>query len=162
MSESRAENNFILARSQEHKLILETLADMEACLKFSSSRELIHNLRNLIEPFKSKFDLHQRLEEQVIFTAGLQVIPSENVVSLVLQLQKEHGIFEHTIDSLSEKLWNFPEDDGTRISIQRELEKLILNIKKHSLLEVTNLFPVLSKNPKCKQLIDTYSAKIQI
>lgn len=155
------ENNFILARSQEHKMILETVGEMEACLKFSSAKELIHTLKNLIEAFKRKLLLHQKMEEQVIFSAGLETIPSEKVIVLILQLQREHGIFEATIDSVIDKLWNFDEEDRNRIAIQKELENFIIQIKKHSLMEIKNLFPILSQNPRCKQLIDSLAAKIQ-
>lgn len=161
MSNTPFENNFILARSQEHKLILETVGDLEACLKFSSAKELIHNLKNVIETFREKLEIHQKLEEQVIFAAGLETIPSDTVINLILQLQKEHGIFEATIASVIDKLWNFEEDDRNRIAIQRDLERFIVLIKKHSLTEVKNLFPILSANPRCKLLIDTFAAKIQ-
>lgn len=162
MSSTTAENNFILARSQEHKLILETMGDMEACLKFSTAAELIENLKNVIDTFQANLSKHQILEENVIFAAGLRVMPTETVVEITTQLIKEHGIFEAAVASIKDKLFFPCEGDQTRRMIQRELERVILQIKKHSLLEVKTLFPMLSSNPQCRTLIDSLAAKIQI
>ncbi|MEW6712646.1 MAG: hemerythrin domain-containing protein [Candidatus Riflebacteria bacterium] len=162
MNSNSGENNFILARSQEHKLILESLGDMEACLKFSTADELIENLKRIIETFKANLLKHQKLEELVIFSAGMQAVPTSTVTGLIIQLTREHGLFEATIDSIIDKM-NFPcEGNQTRLMIQRDLERIITLIKKHSLNEVKNLFPLLSNNLKCRTLIDSLAATVQI
>ncbi|GEM_PF-1912666 len=162
MNTNSAENNFILARSQEHRLILENLGDMEACLKFSTSDELIDNLKRIIEPFKANLLKHQKLEEQIIFAAGAQAIPTSTVTGLVIQLTREHGLFESAIDSIIDKI-NFPcEGNQTRLMIQRDLERMITMIKKHSLNEVKHLFPLLSNNLKCRTMIDSLAITVQI
>lgn len=162
MGSTIAENNFILARSQEHKLILESLGDIEACLKFSGVNELIENLKKSIEPFKAGVLQHQQLEERVIFAAGLQIMPTSSVVEMILNLTYEHGLFIASIDSIIDKLNHPCEGNQTRIMIERELGRIITMIKKHSLNEVKHLFPQLSANPRCRTLIDSLAAKEQI
>ena len=162
MNSNFDKNNFILARSQEHKLILESLGEVESCLKFSSADELIGKLKPVMQNFKSSVLKHQMLEEKVIFSAGLRSIPTESVVNLILQLSKEHGIFEAAIDSIIDKL-NFPGDPTrTRLLIENEVKKIVTVLKKHSLLEVKELFPLLAANPACRTMIDNLANKTQI
>ncbi|MGM0600923.1 MAG: hemerythrin domain-containing protein [Candidatus Rifleibacteriota bacterium] len=160
-TQNQIENNFILARAQEHKLILETVGEMEACLKFNSADEMIQQLRQLVEPFKEKLTMHQQLEEQVIFSAALETVPADTTISTILQLQKDHGYFEATLDSIIYNLWNLEENNQNRQMIEHEIKKLLSQLKKHSLLEIKNLFPVLSKNPKCSQLIHHFAENIE-
>jgi iron-sulfur cluster repair protein YtfE (RIC family) len=103
-TQNQIENNFILARAKEHELILETVGEMEACLKFNSAREVISELRKIVEPFKEKMLMHQQLEEQVIFSAALETIPTDTIIRTVLHLQKEHGYFESSLDSIIQNL----------------------------------------------------------
>lgn len=160
-TQNQIENNFILARAQEHKLILETVGEMEACLKFNSANEMIAELRKIAEPFKEKLIMHQQLEEQVIFSAALETMPSDTTIRTILHLQKDHGYFESTLDSIIHGLWNLEENNQNRQMIEHQIKKLISQLKKHSLLEVKNLFPVLSKNPKCSQLIHHFADHIE-
>jgi ribosome-associated translation inhibitor RaiA len=154
-----SENNFVLARSREHKFILETMAQLEEVLRISSLQELIPQLKKIIEPFRDQVMLHHELEEQVIFQAALEAIPSARIVSLVLRLQKEHGIFSAAIDSILFNLWHVEIDDILRRKIEKEVNQLALMIKKHSLAEVKELFPLLSNNGHCCELIVRYSAR---
>jgi hemerythrin-like domain-containing protein len=162
MTTNSPENNFILARSQEHKLILETLGEMEACLKYSTTEELIGKLKSLIDKVSDNIARHQILEEKVIFAAALKVMPTDKVVEITTQLIKEHGIFEAAIASVKNLL--FANCDGANIRkiIEKELQAIINQVKKHSLIEVRTLFPMLSANPQCKTVIDSLATKTQI
>jgi iron-sulfur cluster repair protein YtfE (RIC family) len=153
------ENNFILARSQEHKHIFETLGEMEAGLKFSTAADMVSELKKLTEPFKTRIKKHHSLEEQVIFAAGLETMPSSRIVTIILQLQKEHGIFEKTVDNITFALYHAEEANKSRLFIEHQIKALIQAMKNHSLIEVKTLFPLLSKNPRCKDLIESKSAK---
>ena len=157
----RIENNFVLARAKEHELILETVGEMEACLKYSSAKEMTAELRKLVEPFKEKLLMHQQLEEQVIFSAALETIPSDTIIRTVLHLQKEHGYFESSLDSIIKNLQLLEENHHNRLIIEHEIKKMVLHIKKHSLMEIKNLFPVLSNNPTCSQLIHKFADNIE-
>jgi iron-sulfur cluster repair protein YtfE (RIC family) len=159
--QNQIENNFILARSKEHELILETVGEMEACLKFSSANEMIAELRKIVEPFKDKMLMHQQLEEQVIFSAALETIPSDTIIRTVLHLQREHGYFESSLDSICQNLQNLEENHQNRRMIEYEIKKIVFHIKKHSLMEIKNLFPVLSNNPRCSQLIHKFAEHIE-
>lgn len=150
-------NNFVLARSKEHKFILETLGELESTLRLSESSEIIEKLKNIIEEFEKKVILHQELEEKIIFQAALEAMPSEKIVSLTLKLQKEHGIFCATLAGIRFKLWHLDFDSKLRVKLETELSQLTNVIKKHSLIEVKELFPIISNNPRCRQLIDKYS-----
>lgn len=162
MAINSPENNFILARSQEHKLILETLGEMEACLKYSTAEELTDKLKELIDRFSKNISRHQVLEEKVIFAAALKVMPTDKVVEITTKLIKEHGIFETAIASVRNLLFANCESASIKRIIEKELQATINQVKKHSLLEVKTLFPMLSANPQCKTAIDSLATKIQI
>lgn len=151
------ENNYVLARSKEHKLILETLGELESVLHLSSRDELVTKLKSIIETFQKRILIHQQMEEKVIFQAALEVLHSEKIVALTLRLQKEHGQFTATIESLIFKIWNMDFNDNLLMRLSNELKDLTTAIKKHSLTEVKELFPILSNNLRCKQLIDKYA-----
>lgn len=155
------DNNYVLARSKEHKLILETLGELESVLRLSSRAELVSNLKAIMESFQKRMELHQHLEESVIFQAAMESFCSEKVVRIVLQLQKEHGIFNAKIEELIYYIWNLDFDDRLLQKLNRELNSLAIMIKKHSLLEVRELFPALSNHMGCKQLIDKYARKFE-
>ncbi len=158
---SSIDNNFVLARSKEHKFILETLGEMESDLRLLPSEELVSRLRNTIDEFKAKVEKHQALEEAVIFQAALEAIPARKIVSTILKLQYEHGQFNATVEALIFQL-NFCQlDDTLRGRISRILNHLILSIKKHSLVEVKELFPQVSGNARCRQLIEQLSSAIE-
>lgn len=154
---SITENNFILARSKEHKFILETLGELESILRVATKDELIPDLKNSISGFHEEMQKHQTLEENVIFKAALEAIPSPKVINMILSLQKEHGEFLACIDGLMFLLYTVEIDNKVRIHIQNTINRLTMTIKKHSLLEVKELFPLLSVNSRCKQLVDSYS-----
>lgn len=162
MAINSPENNFILARSQEHKLILETLGEMEGCLKYSTAEELVDKLKKLIDRFSENMSRHQVLEEKVIFAAALKVMPTDKVVEITTQLIKEHGIFEAAIASVRNLLFADCDSVNIRKMIEKELQAIINQVKKHSLIEVKTLFPMLSANPQCKTVIDSLATKIQI
>lgn len=151
------DNNYVLARSKEHKLILETLGELESVLRLSVREELVSQLKTIMENFQEKMLKHQELEEKVIFQSALEACPSEKLVSMVLKLQKEHGIFAATIDSIIYRIWNLDFDDRMLLKLSNELGHLTVMVKKHSLLEVKELFPTISNNLRCKQLIDKYA-----
>ncbi len=154
---SAIENNFILARSKEHKFILETLGELESILKVATKEEFIPDLKSVIARFHEEMQKHQTLEENVIFKAALEAIPSPKVINLILALQKEHGEFLASIDSLTFLLYTVEIDNKVRLHIENTINRITLTIKKHSLLEVKELFPLLSVNARCKQLVDSYS-----
>ncbi len=150
-------NNYVLARSKEHKLILETLGELESVLRLSERGELVSQLKAMMENFQEQMLKHQELEEKVIFQSALEACPSEKLVSTVLKLQKEHGIFAATIDSIIYRIWNLDFDDRMLLRLSNELGHLAIIVKKHSLLEVKELFPGISNNMRCKQLIEKYA-----
>ena len=144
-------NSFILARTNEHKIILETLGEIEFCLKFTSRDEIINSLQKIIENFQIEIEHHHCLEEEVIFSSALEAISGKKIISTIQKLQKQHGEVEKTIEFLNYIICNFKDLDY--LKIENFFKDLIIKIKKHSLIEVKELFPVLSSNPICIQLI---------
>lgn len=153
------ENNFVLALSKEHKLILETLGELDSILKLATSDEMISQLRTLIEPFRAKLSRHQEFEEEVIFKAALEAMPSERIITIVLRLQKDHGIFLTSTEAVLSDLLYLRENDNIRRAIETNLNQISTLIKKHSIIEVKELFPLITCNSRCRQLIDQYSKK---
>lgn len=151
------DNNFVLAREPEHKYILETLGELEAILRLSTAEELVPGLKSIIFDFKEKVEIHQNLEEKVIFLAALEALPGKSVILPILRLQREHGVITATIDSIIFKLLHVFIDDSMRVKISDELSQLVILIKKHSMLEIQELFPIISQSIRCKQLIDQYA-----
>jgi len=151
------DNNYILARSKEHKLILEILGEMESTLRLSERKELIPNLKKIMENFQQCMLRHQELEEKVIFQAGLEASPSEKIAKITIELVRDHGMFMSTIDSILYRIWSCEADDKLINRITQELSQLTTRIKQHSLVEVRELFPLLTNNLRCRQLIERYS-----
>jgi hemerythrin-like domain-containing protein len=156
------DNNFVLARSREHKFILETLGELESVLRVSTAEELIPSLKAIIEPFRAQVAKHQGLEEQVIFQAALETMPMQKIVAVTLKLQREHGQITASIEAIQARLDHFNGEDALRRSITNDLNQLILTIKKHSLVEVKELFPAIGTNLRCKQLIDRYAQTLNV
>ncbi len=152
-----SDNNYILARSREHKLILESLGELESTVRLSTKDELIKNLKSIMEKFQHQMLKHQELEEKVIFQSALEATPSEKIVSITLGLVREHGVFVAMIESIIYRIWTFNMDDKMIQRITQELNQLTTMVKKHSLTEVKDLFPLLTNNLKCRQLIERYS-----
>lgn len=148
------ENNFVLAISKEHKLILETLGELDSILKLATQSEMVSQLKAVIEPFKAKLLVHQEFEEEVIFRAALESMPSERIVSIILKLQKEHGIFLANIEAAFFSLLHLSESDNLRRTIEANLGQLSTLIKKHSVMEVKELFPLITNNSRCRQLME--------
>lgn len=151
------DNNYILARSKEHKLILETLGEVESTIRLSERSELIANLKKIMENFQQYMLKHQELEEKVIFQAGLEAAPSEKVARLTIELVRDHGTFNTIISSVLYRIWSSEPDEKLIQRITLEMNQLTSLIKRHSLLEVKELFPLLSNNLRCRQLIERYS-----
>ncbi|MBU1106211.1 MAG: hemerythrin domain-containing protein [Candidatus Riflebacteria bacterium] len=153
------DNNFVLSLSKEHKLILETLGEIDAILKFTPQTEVAGKLKAVIEPFKAKLVEHQELEEKVIFKAALESMPTETIISIVLRLQKEHGKFLADVEAIYFNLLHLSENTSLQRTIETNLSQLSTLIKKHASVEVKELFPLITNNSRCRQLIDQYSKK---
>jgi iron-sulfur cluster repair protein YtfE (RIC family) len=153
------ENNFILKMSQEHKLIMVTLKKLQDCLLVSDPAEFVRLLKIAIEPFEMEYVKHIRIEEFVVFRAGLETVPTRAVIKTTLKLQKEHGAMEIMIQNLNKRLWNFSGQNSEFIGIQQNLKDLIKQIKEHSATEIRDLFPVLSTNSNCRKLIELFASE---
>ncbi|PKL41038.1 MAG: hypothetical protein CVV41_18970 [Candidatus Riflebacteria bacterium HGW-Riflebacteria-1] len=153
------ENNYVLALSKEHKLILETLGELDSILKLSASDEMISQLKNIIEPFLAKLIRHQEFEEEVIFKSALEAMPSERIISIVLRLQKDHGVFLTSIEAILSNILYLTESDNLRQSVKMGLSHILNLIKKHSIIEVKELFPLITSNSRCRQLIEQYAKR---
>lgn len=157
-----AENNFVTAREQEHKYILETLGRLEAVLRLSTAEELVPGLKSHIFDFKEKVEFHQNLEEKVIFLALLEALPGPSIIAPILRLQREHGVILATIDSIIFMLQHVFIDDTLRARISEQLSQLVIMIKKHSLLEIQEMFPAIRQSTRCQKLINQYAAAQKI
>ncbi len=153
------ENNFILKMSQEHKLILSSLKKMQDCLLVSDPNEFIRMLKIAIEPFEMEFIKHIRIEEFVVFRAGLETVPTRDVIKTTLKLQRDHGLLEVGIQSLNRRLWSYSGHNNDFIGIQQNLKDLISQIKEHSNSEIRDLFPILSTNSNCRKLIELFASE---
>ncbi|HAE39030.1 MAG TPA: hypothetical protein DCG57_10385 [Candidatus Riflebacteria bacterium] len=153
------ENNYVLALSKEHKLILETLGELDSILKLAASDEMISQLKTIIEPFLAKLVRHQEFEEEVIFKSALEAMPSERIISIVLRLQKDHGVFLTSIEAILSNILYMNESDNLRQSVKMGLSHILNLIKKHSIIEVKELFPLITSNSRCRQLIEQYAKR---
>jgi len=154
-------NNYVLVISQEHKLILETLGELEAILKTSEQANMIGHLKELIEVFKKKIFDHQYFEEEIIFKAALEAMPSERVISIILNLQKEHGIFLNSLETFAAQIMPLTKAAPNTDTIEKNLAQFSDLLKRHSLREVKELFPMITNNSRCRQLIDLYAKRLK-
>jgi hemerythrin-like domain-containing protein len=153
-------NNPILALSKEHRFILEQMAGVEAVLKQPDAEAMAAHLRSIESAFMPFVEKHFRFEEEVLFPAALEAMPVGPTIRVILQLTREHGEFLRWARDLFAWARSSRRFEGLEGAVRRrDIKAGIDLIRQHSHLEVTDLFPRISGNPRCCQMIEAVLAR---
>ncbi len=148
-------NNAFLKLANEHGMFLETLPRLESALGETDSGKLAAQVKNLEGEFLGAIAAHFWFEEEIFFSAALESIPANDFIRKVLCLQKEHGILETGFQWLFEVARSTTGPGGKASDhLRREGRKLIKLFKEHARGEIHDVFPVMDKNPRTRQLVD--------
>ncbi len=153
-------NNPILALSNEHRFILEQMAGIEAVLREPDPGAMAAHLTSIESAFMPFLIRHFRFEEELLFPAALEALPVGPTIKVVLQLTREHGDLERWARDLFAWARATEATDAQAETARRQEIKAFSDlIRSHSHREVTELFPKISSNPRCCQMIETALAR---
>lgn len=153
-------NNPILALSGEHRFIFEQIGRLEGVFAMDDGKAAACQLAT-IEPALMPFLLrHFRLEEEILFSGALEALPVGSIIRVVLQLTREHGELARWASELFTWARSGASVEATVWQARRQEAKAFSDLtRRHAQVEVTDLFPKISGNPRCCQLIETALAR---
>lgn len=147
-------NNPVLKISREHDLIVEQLGDLERILAKSSPAEALPLLSKAMPGFAEALYQHFFYEERIFYPALAITIPTAGICERIQQLQKEHGIMEERLRFLMMYFRNIlPGGETMAELIHRELSGLVGLVKRHAIMEITDVFPRINQNPQCLRMV---------
>ena len=148
-------NNPILHASQEHKLVLEYMAELEELVREFDGAELSERFRLVEDRIKKAIQTHFGFEEDFIFPAILEGMPVNSMIKTILKIQREHGVLTEQLNQAFALAHSEPDSALLRYRIR----DLGVALKKHALVEVEQIFPHGAKNPKVQLLIQNSLTK---
>lgn len=152
-------DNPVLRISNEHKIITDYAA------RFSKNREnpdpaFEKDLQSFLKFLKKDLKQHFRLEELIFYPAALNGDPSYATSLLVLNLTREHGIFETRVKAIlavEKRL----DDEKRRTSLMEQIGNFFDDLKDHARREIIELFPLIDANARCTALLKQYIQEVQ-
>lgn len=147
-------NNVILKQSDEHSIILKYISGVEGLLRDKKYHAFIAKVTYFAESMKQDLAEHFRREEEIFFPALLLAKPDPEIVQTVLMLQKQHGILEQTIQTVSKHahtpVKERPDEQNQIIQLYKQF---ILEMKDHAGIEVKILFPAIHASEDAMHLV---------
>ena len=131
-----------------HKAVSEYLETFEKILDFLHDEEAWRKITPIEDFFKQNVIEHFKYEEEKVFTVCLLKVATPELVSLILELQKEHGLMLKNVEEfrriISENGIPPSKEASVRLNILgREIIEIFLA---HALREDDELLPVLERN----------------
>lgn len=130
---------------EDHVSVSEWAETMELLSHVSATEDRANWFDKVEKFFKMEILGHFRYEEEVVFPSVLVSNPTDDVISLVLELQKEHGIiqseFVHFMDDF---ISNGVTDNRARYrKARKKAQYIIERLLAHSAKEDDRLVPYL-------------------
>lgn len=147
-------DNAFLKISKEHQIV-QRYTDLFGKLVQSGPRAgNFAALSDVVKTLKQDLSDHFQLEEQVLFPAALLALPSVDMADQILLLTREHGAFERDTATLIQIVTCHPQDNP---DIPQEtldfLKTYTDNLKKHAQMEMSDLFPKMDADKRCREVI---------
>ncbi|EKD26089.1 MAG: hypothetical protein ACD_79C01375G0004 [uncultured bacterium] len=131
----------ILNNAEEHDVILNDLEKFDKLLQDENFDEVFKGSKNILSFFDKEMKEHFLQEEEVLFPAVLLNKTDNKTISLVLILQKEHGVILEKVEFLKKEKNNYDNyKDSNYITL---LQKIIVELMEHSKKEMKELYPLL-------------------
>lgn len=161
MSQPENVNNPILKQSQEHKIILNYVARFDQALMDNKKEELVAMIRTISSFFQKDLKNHFKMEEKIFFPAVILGNGSEESVTMILELQKDHGMMEKEMERILDVVQLGKTHSANVDKPLLELfEPFLHDIKDHARREVEELFPLIDTSDECKALVAKFSEGI--
>jgi iron-sulfur cluster repair protein YtfE (RIC family) len=135
--------------SKEHKIINDYVG------KFAQDKKekkpgFFDSLKNFVAMLERDLKKHFQMEEMVFFPAAMQGANDYNTALTVLSLQKDHGALENQLEAAVLIM-----DDPLKINDEKidVLDTFFNYLKIHTNRELTDLFPLIEQDIKCKTLL---------
>jgi len=145
--------NILMLSNKDHRIFIQYVSQFDRFLKNSQFDKLFNTVSELTEFMTKDTFEHFRREEDVFFIAALMITQDEDILSLILKLQKEHGSFENDIQYIM-KISNQSEqtkNDNNPLALDK-LKTFLLKLKTHAERE-DKLFSKIFNGKKEAQLL---------
>ena len=144
----------IASLSEEHKLMTEYVAKFTKGKK-EKNAAFFSDLSAFMNLLEKDLHTHFELEELAFFPAILNGTPAYDSTIFVLALQKEHGVLETRLSII---LNNRDAIAAGRIDdpVIEEIDAFLRLLNVHAKRELSELFPMISENIKCRALLLRY------
>jgi len=136
-------DNPVLKISNEHKIITDYVS------RFSKNRE------NPDPAFEK--DLQSFLK---FLTAALNGDPSYATSLMVLNLTREHGIFETRLKAI-QAVEKRVDEEMRKTALMEKIGNFFDDLKDHARREIIELFPLIDANARCTALLKQYIQEVQ-
>lgn len=153
-------NSKVAKLSREHVLINQYVSEFNKNFK-TKDREFFKGIETFFVFLEKELLNHFRFEEVVIFPASLVGESTYGNVLMVMTLQKEHGILETQLEALKSEIRNLRENKAPLTDEPIDKIKLFFDsLKNHAKREMTDLYPMIDANSKCKALLEIYAKEM--
>jgi iron-sulfur cluster repair protein YtfE (RIC family) len=131
---------------KDHEEVSEYLEYLKEALDFLAQKESYDKLKAMKEFFQRNVTAHFKFEEEAIFPALLVGFATQEVIKLILELQREHG----TILKELEEFYKITSEIFSGAERTEELlalgKKLLDNLLGHAKKEDKKLLPILKEH----------------
>lgn len=146
--------------SNEHKIIIDYVAKFNKSYK-DRDKEFFKGLITFFKFLEKDLLAHFRYEEVVIFPASIMGEFSYDNTLMVMTLQKEHGLLESQLQGLTGELKALKSSHEKLSSdLMEKIKTFMDDVKAHAKREMTDLYPMLNANAKCKALLEIYIKEV--
>lgn len=147
-------NNVVLKHSDEHRVIIESVTEFDRIAGEKDSAEVVKKLTGWKNMLEKELPEHFRLEETIFFPAALSGKKPVEIIRIVLDLTREHGLMECGIESLVRKI-DALEEDAARLDevLTKDAREFLSILKTHAEREVKELFPFIDTDPYAKAVL---------
>ncbi len=159
MTELHDINNVVARLAQEHHIITDYVVKFNKKINERDER-FVEELHDFLSFLKKDLIRHFQMEELIFFPAAAVGAPDYDTLLMVMSLQKDHGALEIRLKRI------IAATDARAVSgldspMLKKLSLFFDDLKDHARRELTELFPLINENPRCKELMKTYITQVK-
>ncbi|HNV69519.1 MAG TPA: hemerythrin domain-containing protein, partial [Candidatus Ozemobacteraceae bacterium] len=140
--------------AREHDLIVDQLGELERVLVRSGPAAALPLMSQALPGFAEAMRQHFFFEERIFYPALATTIPTAGIIERILLLQKEHGLMEERLRLLTQLIQApCPSAEAFVALVHHELLDLVNLVKRHAVVEITDIFPRINQNPLCLKMV---------